>query len=111
MMKERGTTMTKLTTEQASFSGNYASNEDILRRLRRIEGQIKGIQRMVEEEKPCRDVLTQVSAVRAATNKVGSAILEKYYRRSMVDIAAGNQPDEAMDELLDTIQKFLGFVE
>lgn len=103
--------MTKLDQIQKQFSEQYESNEEIMRRLRRIEGQIKGIQRMVEEEKPCRDVLTQVSAVRAATNKVGSAILEKYYRRSMVEIAAGDHPDEAMDELLDTIQKFLGFVE
>jgi len=103
--------MTKLDQIQKQFSENYESNEEIMRRLKRIEGQIKGIQRMVEEEKPCRDVLTQVSAVRAATNKVGSAILEKYYRRSMVDIASGEHPDEAMDELLDTIQKFLGFVE
>ncbi len=103
--------MTKLDQIQKQFSENYESNEEIMRRLKRIEGQIKGIQRMVEEEKPCRDVLTQVSAVRAATNKVGSAILEKYYRRSMVDIASGDHPDEAMDELLDTIQKFLGFVE
>jgi len=103
--------MTKLDQVQKQFSEKYESNEEIMRRLKRIEGQIKGIQRMVEEEKPCRDVLTQVSAVRAATNKVGSAILEKYYRRSMVDIASGDHPDEAMDELLDTIQKFLGFVE
>jgi len=103
--------MTKMDQIQKQFSENYESNEEIMRRLKRIEGQIKGIQRMVEEEKPCRDVLTQVSAVRAATNKVGSAILEKYYRRSMVEIAAGDRPDEAMDELLDTIQKFLGFVE
>lgn len=103
--------MTKLDQIQKQFSEKYESNEEIMRRLKRIEGQIKGIQRMVEEEKPCRDVLTQVSAVRAATNKVGSAILEKYYRRSMVDIAGGDHPDEAMDELLDTIQKFLGFVE
>lgn len=103
--------MTKLDHVQMPHSEKYESNEDIMRRLKRIEGQIKGIQRMVEEEKPCRDVLTQVSAVRAATNKVGSAILEKYYRRSMVEIAAGTRPDEAMEELLDTIQKFLGFVE
>jgi DNA-binding FrmR family transcriptional regulator len=103
--------MTKLTVEQKHFSKAYESNEDIMKRLRRIEGQIKGIQKMVEEEKPCRDVLTQVSAVRAATNKVGGVILEKYYKRSMADIATSEHPDGAMDELLDTIQKFLGFVE
>lgn len=103
--------MTKLTLNQKDFSENYASNEEIMKRLRRIEGQIKGIQRMVEEEKPCRDVLTQISAVRAATNKAGSIILEKYYKRSMADIASGKHPDETMDELLGTIQKFLDFVE
>ena len=48
--------------------------ENLLKRRRRIEGQVKGIHKMVEEEKYCADILTQVAAVRAAINKVGSLI-------------------------------------
>jgi DNA-binding FrmR family transcriptional regulator len=53
-------------------------NKDVLTRLRRIEGQIRGLQRMVEEAAPCSDILTQVSAVTAAIKKVGMVILRAY---------------------------------
>lgn len=52
--------------------------KDILGRLRRIEGQIRGIQRMVEEEAPCLDILTQVAAVTSAIKKVGIIIIRTY---------------------------------
>lgn len=87
------------------------TNQEILKRLKRIEGQIKGIQKMVEDDKLCMDILTQVAAVRAATNKVGIVILEKYYKKSMKELAGLQNPDRTMEELLSTVQKFLGFVE
>ena len=52
--------------------------KDVLLRLKRIEGQIRGLQRMVEEEVPCADILTQVAAVTAATKKVGMVMVETY---------------------------------
>ncbi len=52
--------------------------KDVLLRLRRIEGQIRGIQRMVEEEVPCPEVLTQIVAVTAAIKKVGTTIVQSY---------------------------------
>jgi len=51
---------------------------DVLLRLRRIEGQIRGLQRMVEEEVACADILTQVAAVTAAVKKVGTVIVKTY---------------------------------
>ena len=48
----------------------------LIKRLNRIEGQVKGIQKMVDEERYCIDILTQISAIRSAINKVGSIILE-----------------------------------
>jgi len=53
-------------------------NKDILNRLRRIEGQVKGIQGMVEKETCCTDVLVQISAIRSAINKVGVLMIENY---------------------------------
>jgi len=52
--------------------------KDVLLRLRRIEGQVRGLQRMVEEEVPCADVLTQVAAATAAIKKVGMVIVQTY---------------------------------
>jgi len=52
--------------------------KDILLRLRRIEGQIRGLQRMVEEGVPCADILTQVAAVTAAIKKVGTVVVKTY---------------------------------
>jgi DNA-binding FrmR family transcriptional regulator len=66
-------------------------NKDVLLRLRRIEGQIRGLQRMVEEGSYCADILTQVAAVTAAIKKVGSVIVKTY-----------------MEECLDKIQKVPG---
>ncbi|MGO8991346.1 MAG: metal-sensitive transcriptional regulator [bacterium] len=52
--------------------------KDVLLRLRRIEGQIRGLQRMVEEEVACADILTQVAAVTAAVKKVGTVVVKAY---------------------------------
>lgn len=54
------------------------TKNDIIKRLKRIEGQVKGIQRMIEKDECCSDILIQVAAVRAAMNKVGGLILENY---------------------------------
>ena len=61
--------------------GGYSMDQerkDVLLRLRRIEGQIRGLQRMVEEEVPCADILTQVAAVTAAIKKVGTVVVKTY---------------------------------
>ena len=52
----------------------------LIKRLNRIEGQVKGIQKMVDEERYCIDILTQISAIRSAINKVGSIILESHIK-------------------------------
>ncbi len=54
------------------------SKKDILLRLRRIEGQLRGLQRMVEEEIPCPEILTQVAATTAAIKKVGTVVVQGY---------------------------------
>ena len=85
------------------------NKKDILRRLNKIEGQIKGIQKMVESEKQCGEVLTQISAVRAATTKVGMIMLEKYSKDCMLNSINSEDKEIAIENLLDTVQKFLKF--
>ncbi len=88
-----------------------ASKEDILKRLRRIEGQIKGIQRMIEDDKNCEDILTQIAAVRAAINKVGGLILEKHSLTCIENAASADDKNQALSDLAKTMQRFMRFTD
>ena len=78
-----------------------------LRRLQRIEGQIRGIQKMVEEDRYCADILTQLSAVCKAMKAVGTEVLRNHLRHCATHaIRAGEKEAEAMyDELVDLMNK------
>lgn len=80
---------------------------NLLRRLRRIEGQIRGLQRMIDEDKYCVDILVQVAAVRAALNKVGLMLLESHAKGCVTHAVANDQADEAIDELMDVFTRFV----
>ncbi len=79
---------------------------NIYKRLRRIEGQIKGIQRMVSEEKYCGDILIQIAAARAALNKVGGMILENHMKDCLKKHLESKGEDEVLDNLIDTMIKY-----
>ena len=81
-------------------------NEAIIKRLRRIEGQVKGIQKMVEDGKCCGDILIQISAVRSAMNSVGGLILENHMKDCLKSYLDGNGEDEILDDLVDTMIKY-----
>lgn len=81
--------------------------EALLRRLRRVEGQVRGIQRMVEEDKYCVDILVQIAAVRAALNRVGLMLLEDHTRGCVARATREGKGDEAVDELMEVIEKFV----
>ena len=83
-----------------------AEEKDLLNRLNRIEGQIRGIESMVEDERYCVDILTQVSAVQAALNSFNKVLLSSHIKSCVVEqIQDGNL--EAVDELCMTIQKVM----
>ncbi|MCY6958569.1 metal-sensitive transcriptional regulator [Clostridium brassicae] len=75
-------------------------------RLRRIEGQIKGIEKMMDSEACCRDILIQVAAVRAAMNKVGALILQNYAENCMVQ-EGDDKNIEKIEELISTLTMFM----
>ncbi|SHJ87306.1 metal-sensitive transcriptional regulator [Tepidibacter formicigenes] len=84
--------------------------EAIIKRLRRIEGQVKGIQKMVNEEKYCVDILIQIAAIRSAIDKVGGIILENHVKRCVkktIDNSNGEETDRVIDELIKTMLKFM----
>ena len=81
--------------------------KEILVRLRKLEGQLKGIQRMVEDEKYCVDVLNQISAVVAASQKVASIILKDHIQGCIRDALVHDEhSDEHVNELLGVIERF-----
>jgi DNA-binding FrmR family transcriptional regulator len=72
----------------------YASDKDaLLKRLRRIEGQVRGLQRMVEDDTYCIDVLTQISAATKALEAVGLSLLEDHLQHCVSDAIAAGGPD------------------
>ena len=80
--------------------------KDLIHRLNRIEGQIRGVKTMVEEERYCVDILTQVSAIQSAFNSFNKSLLSSHIKSCVVeDIQAGNT--EVVDELCNTIKKFM----
>ena len=83
------------------------SKDNLIRRLKKIEGQVKGIQRMVDEDKYCVDVLIQVAAVRAAINRVGTIVFEHHSRRCMLKAVENSDQDEAIEELVGVLTKFI----
>lgn len=80
--------------------------KSLIHRLNRIEGQVKGIRKMVEEKAYCTDILIQVSAVNSALNSFSKELLANHIRTCVADdIRAGK--DETIDDLVNTLQKLM----
>lgn len=80
--------------------------KSLLNRLSRIEGQVRGIRKMVESDTYCTDILTQVSAVQAALNAFNRELLASHIRTCVADDIR-NGKDETIDELVFTLQKMM----
>jgi DNA-binding FrmR family transcriptional regulator len=93
--------------------GYTASKQQLLGRLARVEGQVRGLARMVEEDRYCIDVLTQVSAVQAALEKIALGLLDSHARVCMQgdgaqgDGAASPDPDEQVTELMGAVGRLV----
>ena len=85
---------------------NEELQKNLLTRLRRIEGQVKGIYKMVDSQVCCKDVLVQIAAVRAAINKVGGLLIENYARNCM-GVEPGSEQEEGLEQLIDTLNSFI----
>ena len=89
--------------------GYISKKSDYLTRLRRIEGQARGLQRMVEDEKYCIDILTQVSAMTKALQSVALGLLEEHLSHCVVSAAqaGGPEADEKVREAADAIARLV----
>ena len=85
----------------------YKTDKDaLLKRLARIEGQVRGVSRMVEDDRYCIDVLTQISAIQAALDKVALGLLDGHARTCVIG-ADADQQDERTEEMMAAVGRLL----
>jgi DNA-binding FrmR family transcriptional regulator len=90
----------------AETRGYSADKDAVLKRLRRVEGQVRGVERMVEEDRYCIDVVTQVTAIQAALDKVALELLSDHAAHCVIGAAADEQADRT-DELMAAVKRLL----
>jgi DNA-binding FrmR family transcriptional regulator len=86
--------------------GYSATKDQLLTRLKRVEGQVRGIEGMVAEERYCIDVLTQIGAVQAALDKVALGLLDEHAKHCVVGADAGEQ-EEKTEELMAAVGRLM----
>jgi DNA-binding FrmR family transcriptional regulator len=84
--------------------GYSASKDDLLKRLARVEGQVRGVSGMVEDERYCIDVVTQINAVRAALDKIALGLVDDHVRHCLKD---PKRSDVDADELMEAVGRML----
>ncbi|MDQ6804899.1 MAG: metal-sensitive transcriptional regulator [Actinomycetota bacterium] len=87
------------TSEPRALPGYTATKEQLQARLKRVEGQVRGVERMIDEDRYCIDVITQVSAIQAALDKVALGLLDGHASRCVLDAADGER-EEKTEEMM-----------
>jgi len=86
----------------------YSTTKDQLQnRLRRIEGQVRGVERMVGEDRYCIDIVTQISAVQAALDKVALGLLDDHAAHCILGGASDEKPEDLKDELMGAVGRLM----
>ena len=97
--------MVSMATKATQSPGYGATKDQLLTRLRRIEGQVRGIQGMVSDDRYCIDILTQITAIQAALDKVALALLDDHTRHCITD--SEDAPEDRSDELMAAVARLL----
>lgn len=80
--------------------------EKMLKRLKRIEGQVRGIQKMIEEDRYCVDILIQISAIESALKQVGFSVTERHMNHCVSDAIKKGEGAESINELMKVLRQF-----
>ncbi len=95
--------------DPAHFRHSYAKDRaQLMRRLSRMEGQVRGIARMIEREEYCVDILQQTAALRAAVDAVSILVLEDHVQGCVRTAAERGEADKYVDEVMDVVRRTLG---
>jgi DNA-binding FrmR family transcriptional regulator len=101
--------MSTTTDKQVHHHGYHDDKDALIKRLHRIEGQVRGIERMIEEDRYCIDILTQVGAVSTALESLAFRILDQHVQHCVAGALASGDEDAARaktQELLDAVHRF-----
>ena len=98
---------TQVADQPTTVRGYTASKDQLLTRLRRVEGQVRGIAKMVDDDRYCIDVLTQISAIQAALDKVSLGLLDGHARHCMREGAADGRADEMATEMMAAVGRLM----
>jgi len=85
----------------------HKKRKEVTDRLARIEGHVRGLKKMVEENKPCPEILIQIAAIRAALNKVSRIIIEDHVETCMKEAAASGESAQYLEELKEALSKLI----
>ena len=96
--------MATTTTHKHGYS---ATKDQLQNRLRRIEGQVRGVERMVDEERYCIDIVTQISAIQAALDKVALGLLDDHAAHCIIGGHAEASPEQLKSELMSAVGRLL----
>jgi CsoR family transcriptional regulator, copper-sensing transcriptional repressor len=96
-----------MATQTTPMHGYSATKEQLQKRLRRIEGQVRGVEKMVDEDRYCIDVVTQISAIQAALDKVALGLLDDHARHCIVEGHAEGSSEELTDELMGAVGRLM----
>ncbi|GAA5417076.1 copper-sensing transcriptional repressor CsoR [Paraliobacillus ryukyuensis] len=80
--------------------------DKVINRLKRIEGQVRGIQKMVEDDRYCMDILVQISAIQAALKNVGFSVTERHMKHCVSDAIQKGEGQETIEELMNVLKQF-----
>ena len=95
-------------TAQSTRKGGYSATKDqLLKRMNRIEGQVRGVAGMIDDDRYCIDVLTQISAVQAALDKVALGLLDEHARHCVIEGRAGGDQADLTDELMAAVGRLM----
>ncbi|PTX58922.1 DNA-binding FrmR family transcriptional regulator [Melghirimyces profundicolus] len=81
--------------------------DKLLNRLRRVEGQVRGVQKMVEEDRYCMDVLAQLAAIKSAANSIGLQILEGHAKSCMTEAIQSGEGEPKIREMVEVLRSFV----
>lgn len=92
--------------KQVAMPRTSKEKEQVINRLKRIEGQVRGIQNMIENDRYCVDILVQISAINAALKKVSLSLLERHTHHCVIEAIKNGEEAEAIEELMEVFERF-----
>lgn len=89
------------------YNNKSIESQKIQTRLKKIEGQVRGVQKMIDKQASCSEVLIQIAAIKSAVNKVGTIIFEKHAQECLNNSFDGYEQSESVEELMKILTKFI----